>query len=158
MKHMGTLIAVKDLEKAKQFYFDVLGMEVVDDFGANVSLTGDVFLQTAETWKSFIHVRDDEIIYKNNAVELYFEEDDIELFVKKLETFKDVIFIHPLIEHRWGQKAIRFYDPDGHIIEVAENMDAVVWRFIENGLSDEETAARMGVSIDYVKSSLSRAQ
>ena len=28
MKYTGTLIAVKDMEKSKQFYHDVLGMEV----------------------------------------------------------------------------------------------------------------------------------
>lgn len=40
MKYTGTLIAVKDMEKSKQFYHDVLGMEVAADFGANVTLTG----------------------------------------------------------------------------------------------------------------------
>ena len=55
MKYTCTLIAVKDMKKAKQFYHDVLGLEVVADFGANVTLTGGISLQTADTWKSFIH-------------------------------------------------------------------------------------------------------
>ena len=50
MKYTGTLIAVKDMEKSKQFYHDVLGMEVAADFGANVTLTGGLVLQTLETW------------------------------------------------------------------------------------------------------------
>ena len=44
MKYTGTLIAVKDMEKSKQFYHDVLGMEVAADFGANVTLTGGLVL------------------------------------------------------------------------------------------------------------------
>ena len=55
MKYTGTLIAVKDMEKSKRFYHDVLGMEVAANFGANVTLTGGLVLQTLETWQSFIH-------------------------------------------------------------------------------------------------------
>lgn len=154
MKYKGTLIAVKDIEKAKQFYHNILGLKVVDDFGANVVLTGGIFLQTAETWKNFIHKQDNEILFENNAVELYFEENDIDLFIKKLEAFYNISYIHPLIEHSWGQRAVRFYDLDNHIIEVAENIDMVVQRFINSGLSIEETAARMDVPVDYIKSSL----
>ena len=44
-----------DMEKSKQFYHDVLGMEVAANFGANVTLTGGLVLQTLETWQSFIH-------------------------------------------------------------------------------------------------------
>ncbi|WP_330586669.1 hypothetical protein [Aminipila terrae] len=49
---------------------------------------------------------------------------------------------------------IRFYDPDKHIIEVGENMNIVVKRFLESGLSIEDTALRMDVSISYIKSHL----
>ena len=58
MKYTGTLIAVKDMGKSKQFYHDVLGLEVVADFGANVTLTGGVVLQTLQTWQSFINTDD----------------------------------------------------------------------------------------------------
>ena len=50
MKYTGTLIAVFDMEKSKQFYQEVLGLKVIADFGANVVLEGDVFLQTLKTW------------------------------------------------------------------------------------------------------------
>lgn len=48
MKYTSTLIAVKDMEKSKQFYRDVLGLKMVADFGANVTLDGGVVLQTSE--------------------------------------------------------------------------------------------------------------
>ena len=51
--------------------------------------------------------------------ELYFEESDIEGFAKKLEASEFVIeYVNELMEHSWGQKVIRFYDPDGNLIEV----------------------------------------
>ena len=55
MKFTSTLIAVSDLEKSKRFYQDVLGLDIIADFGANVTLTGGVVLQTLETWKQFIN-------------------------------------------------------------------------------------------------------
>ena len=154
MKYTCTLIAVKNMEKAKQFYHDVLGLEVISDFGANVTLTGGIALQTADTWKNFIHKQEKEIVFGNNACELYFEEDDMDSFVKKLNSIKSILYVHPLFEHSWGQRVVRFYDLDKHIIEVGENMNMVVKRFINTGLSIEETAARMDVPIEYVKSCL----
>ena len=44
MKYTCTLIAVRNIEKAKQFYHDVLGLEIVADFGANVTLTGGNYI------------------------------------------------------------------------------------------------------------------
>lgn len=151
MKYTSTLLAVSDMEKSKQFYHDVLGMDIVNDFGANVTLNGGIALQTMGTWKTF--VRTGNIILPNNAVELYFEEDNMNEFCRHLETF-EIYYVHELTEHRWGQRVIRFYDPDGHIIEVGENMEAVVRRFIRQGLTEEETAARMDVPFDYIISCL----
>lgn len=154
MKFTSTLIAVSDLEKSKKFYHDVLGLDIIADFGANVTLTGGVVLQTLETWKKFINKDEEQIIFKNNSMELYFEEDDMDKFIEKLNKFKDIVFVHELIEHSWGQRVVRFYDPDMHVIEVGENIKMVVKRFIQSGLSIEETAVRMDVSVEFINSCL----
>ena len=151
MRLTSALIAVADIEKSKHFYRDVLEMSVVADFGANVTLDGGLVLQTTDTWKSFI--RTDDVVLPNNAGELYFETDDLDTFCDRLKAF-DVNYVHPLFEHRWGQRVVRLYDPDGHIIEVAEKLDAVVARFREQGLSVEETAVRMDVAVDFVTACL----
>lgn len=151
MKYTSTLIAVKDMEKSKQFYHDVLGLKVVANFGANVTLDGGVVLQTLDTWKSFI--RTNNVVLPNNAGELYFEEDDMDAFCKHLESFT-ISYVHELFEHHWGQRVVRFYDPDKHIVEVGEKLDAVVLRFVERGLTAEETATRMDIPIDFVVSCL----
>ena len=150
IKYKATLIAVKDIEKAKQFYYEVLGLEVVDDFGANVTLTGGIALQTHDSWIKFIHKQESDIVFKNNACELYFEEDNMEAFMNKLEDRSSIEYVHPLTEHSWGQRVVRFYDLDKHIIEVGENMITVVKRFLNSGLSMEEMAIRMDVPIDYI--------
>ena len=154
MKYKGTLIAVKDLAKAKAFYKSVLDLDVIMDAGANVELTGGVFLQTLDTWVDFIRKPAPEVIFSNHAMELYFETDDMESFVEKLKTFADIEYVHPPVEHSWGQRTIRFFDADGHIIEVGENMVMVIQRFLGAGLTLEQTAARMDVDIGYLQSVL----
>ena len=54
MKPGGPLFAVRDMKTSLEFYRDVLGLEVVNDFGANVVLTGGLSLQTLETWADFL--------------------------------------------------------------------------------------------------------
>lgn len=50
-----------------------------------------------------------------------------------------------MIEHSWGQRVVRFYDPDGHIIEVGEEMKMVVERFLASGMTMEDVSRRMDV-------------
>ena len=154
MKHKTTLIAVKDIEKSKEFYKSVLDLEVILDVGANVELTGGISLQTADSWAHFIRKPESEIVFSNNAIELYFETDDIDSFIEKLKSLADIEYLHPLMEHSWGQRAVRFYDVDHHIIEVAENIVMVTKKFISSGLTLEQTAERMDVDIEYVKTLL----
>ena len=120
MKLKNVLIVVSDIEKSKAFYKDLFGLNVVLDNDGNVILTEGLVLQDAAIWKRFI---EKDIVPHNNAAELYFEEKDIEGFVKKLENYKEPIqYVNHLMEHSWGQKVIRFYDPDGNLIEVGTPM------------------------------------
>lgn len=149
--YKGTLIAVKNIEESKKFYHDILDMNVIGDFGANVQLDGGLFLQTLDTWSDFINNK--EVYLKNNAGELYFEVSDIDEFYKKLQA-ANIEYVHELLEHNWGQRVVRFYDPNHHIIEVAEDISMVVKRFFHSGMTVEQVADRMDVPVDYVKECL----
>lgn len=120
MKLKNVLIVVKDIERAKRFYHDLFGLEPVLDNGGNMILTCGLVLQEEKYWKEFLGR---EVIPENNSCELYFEEADLEGFVKKLEDYyPDVKYVNRLMTHSWGQKVIRFYDPDGNLIEVGTPM------------------------------------
>lgn len=153
MKYICPLLAVKDLEKSKKFYHQVLGLEVISDFGANVTLTGGISLQTLPTWAEFLHKSETDIVFSHHAGELYFEESDFNTFAAKLPSLS-VNLIHPVREHAWGQRVIRFYDPDQHVIEVGESITAVVKRFLDSGMTAAETARRMDVPVDYIRACL----
>lgn len=116
MKLKNVLIVVDDLEKAKKFYRDLFGLMVVSENEGNVILTEGLVLQSSLVWKETIKK---EIIQRNHATLLYFEEHDIEGFVKKLEAYEEKVeYLTPLTELPWGQKVVRFYDPFGNLIEV----------------------------------------
>lgn len=154
MKYTSILIAVRDIEKSKQFYLEVLGLDIIADYGANVVLTGGLALQALDTWKGFTDKKDDKMALENKACELYFEDDDLDTFIAKLSGFKDIEYVSPLLKHFQGQKAVRFYDPDKHIVEVSESKITLIKRFVDGGLSAEETAKRMNVPVDYIESCL----
>ena len=151
MKFKNPMLVVTDIEKAKEFYKEVLGLRTIMDFGANVTLTGGVSLQTAETWAEFIHKGTDEINFCGNDAELYFEEDEFDSFIEKLNSIENIDYVHSVFEHRWGQRVVRFYDLDKHIIEVGENLKIVCKRFLDSGLTMEEAAKRMDVPIKFVQ-------
>ncbi|MGX8710441.1 MAG: VOC family protein [bacterium] len=151
MKYNCVLIAVRDMARSIQFYCGLLEMEVTADFGANVTLSDCVALQTLDTWKTFLHREETEITLGHNAAELYFEESDMDRFLEKLASYPGIEYVHPPKEHAWGQRVVRFYDPDRNIIEVGEEMTTVARRFAASGMTPEQVAARMDVLIGAVR-------
>lgn len=116
MKLKNFLIVVKDIEKSRRFYEDLFGLEMLVDNDGNMVLSDGLALQEEKYWKEFLGK---EIIPESNSCELYFEEADIEGFISKLESmYPEVKYVNRLMTHSWGQKVIRFYDPDGNLIEV----------------------------------------
>ena len=76
-------------------------------------------MQTIETWRDFIET--ETVVLGSNSTKLYCEEDDFTDFMDRLKTF-DMDYVHDVKEHGWGQGAVRFKDPDKHIIEVGESI------------------------------------
>ena len=88
---------------------------VLDNDG-NMILTEGLVIQDEKIWRSFL---DRDIVPESNSCELYFEEQDIEAFVEKLEKLYPTIeYVNRLMTHSLGQRVIRFYDLDGNLIEV----------------------------------------
>lgn len=75
MKLKNILIVVRDLEKSKQFYHDLFGLQKIFDSDGKVILTEGLVLQEATIWRN-------------------------------------------CLENEIVSKIIRFYDPDGNLIEV----------------------------------------
>ena len=120
MKLKNVLIVVKDIEKSRQFYNDLFGLDLVLDNDGNMILTEGLVLQDEKIWKELL---EKEILPESNSCELYFEEQNIEAFAEKLERlYPSIRYVNKLVVHSWGQKLVRFYDLDGNLIEVGTPM------------------------------------
>ena len=116
MKLKNVLIVVKDIEKSRQFYNELFGLDLVLDNDGNMILTEGLVLQDEKIWKELLGK---EILPESNSCELYFEEQNIEAFAEKLEQlYPSIRYVNKLVVHSWGQKVVRFYDLDGNLIEV----------------------------------------
>lgn len=149
MKLESVVLAVKDIEKAKKFYEELFDQKVVLDHGINISFDGGFALQQDFNWLVGIDKR--KVIYKSCNMELYFEVDDFDQFIKKLENFPDIKYVHPIKQHDWQQRVIRIFDLDNHMIEIGEAMDVVIKNQLLLGKSIEEVSKITQYPIEYIK-------
>lgn len=124
MRLKNILIVVEDVERSKAFYKELFGLNVIADFGENVILTEGLVLQEQKVWEDAIGR---EVIKSGNAQELYFEEYEFDKFMDKLSDSEFEIEYIPCSNKDGNKriserKVLRFYDPDRHIIEVAEHV------------------------------------
>lgn len=147
----SSALFVSDIERSKHFYTDLLGQTIDLDFGNNVILSCGITL-----WQ----IRPDHVIpntlginncseQKSNRFELYFETPRIAATAKKLID-SGIEFLHTIHQEPWGQKTIRFFDPDHHLIEIGEPLDIFIGRLYAEGMTPEQIAAKTGVPLDKV--------
>ncbi len=147
MRIKNILIVVEDMERSKAFYREMFGMHTVTDFGENVILTEGLVLQERRRWEEDTGLS---VEKGGNDAELYFETYDLDGFLVRVKESGDkpAYIIKPEYTAEPGQTAdtgqaavlgdvpetsgglagqaaggrriVRLYDPDGHIIEVAE--------------------------------------
>ena len=146
MKPVCMLISVADINAARKFYEDLFGLEVFQDYGRNIAFTCGLALQQDFDW--LVDLPKEKVLKKSNNAEIVFEEQDFDGFLNKLEEYPDIEYLGEVTEHSWGQRVIRFYDLDGHIIEVGEDMKMVIQRFLDTGMAMEEISVKMDVSIE----------
>ena len=116
MKYTCTVISVADINAARKFYEDLFGLELYQDYGINISFTCGLALQQDFDW--LVNLPKESIVKKPNNAEICFEEQDFDGFLDKLKKYPHIEYLGEVVEHSWGQRVIRFYDLDGHIIEV----------------------------------------
>lgn len=59
--------------------------------------------------------------------------------------------LHALHEEPWGQKTMRFYDPDRHLIEVGEKLEHFVRRLHLEGRTPEQVAEKTSIPLNEVR-------
>lgn len=149
MKFHLPLLAVEDVEISKQFYNEIFEQDVVLDLGKNVTFSGGFAIQQDFAWLTDINANS--VVKKSNNMELYFEVDDFDRFLERLEKYKDIKFVHPPKKHEWQQRVVRIYDPDSHMIEIGESMEVIAKRYLSQGFSVEKVAEIIQHPVEFVQ-------
>jgi catechol 2,3-dioxygenase-like lactoylglutathione lyase family enzyme len=114
------MIAVKDIDRAKQFYKEKLGLNPVQEMGDELFML--------KSGKTNLNVYRSEFAGTNKATALTFEVDDISAEVRELKE-KGVQFEHYDVEglkadgdiySGENMKTAWFKDPDGNILSLIE--------------------------------------
>lgn len=152
MKYQGCLLAVKDIAVAKDFYENVLHQKVQMDAGTHVMFDG---ISLQEGYAEFIGIPAEKVKEEENNFQVYFEVEDLDAVYAELKQHSDIVWVHEIIEYPWGQRDVRLYDPDKHIIEIAEEMGTVIKRFMSQGMTIEQVSERTMFPVETIKFYLS---
>lgn len=154
MKFVGPLISVEDLEESKKFYTGLMDEVLRLDLGAYQQFASGLTLQSKESMTEILHLT--EQFGKNNQDNtiLYFETERFDHFLRKLDLWGEINYIHPVKEYEWGQRSVSFYDPDEHPIDVSESMEAVFRRLHSDGMSIEQISAKTEHPMSFVIDSI----
>ncbi len=122
---VNTIVFVKDIEKSKTFYADALKQHVMQDFGALVLFENHFALHQAEGIYQTVFKQgsqDASLDQGKKNLLIYFESDELEDMEARVRE-AGARMIHGIEKQAWGQKVFRFFDPDGHIVEIGEALD-----------------------------------
>ena len=120
LNHVETILLVENIETSKRFYRDVLGLEILHDWGAMVVFKDRLAihqaseLQPGEETQKFVQPGP----CGHGNVVIYMQSEDLEGCYQELKK-AGVEFIHGILTMPW-ERLFRVYDPDRYVIEIGE--------------------------------------
>jgi lactoylglutathione lyase len=121
-----TLLIVKDIQRSRDFYESVLGLEFEhgDDNSASFILGPDALLlldsAAADDLLSPADVEHDAVRVTKSVIVT--SVDDVDALYDELRA-KGVEFIRAPEDRWWGKRCAHFRDPDGHVWEIHTDKD-----------------------------------
>lgn len=120
MRFVNPIPFVRDINRSREFYRDKLGLKISEDFGNFVLFESGFAIHEGRSleqtvWRTSAEAEEP---YGRRNMLLYFEDDDVETAFRNIAPHVELI--HPVQRQAWGQRVFRFYDPDGHAIEIGE--------------------------------------
>ncbi|CAN7561453.1 VOC family protein [Neorhizobium sp. LjRoot104] len=120
MRFINPIPFVRDINHSKAFYQNRLGLKIREDFGNFVLFESGFAIHEGSSLEQTIwrQASIGEEPYGRRNLLLYFEHEDVDVAFEKIAPHVELI--HPIEQQAWRQRVFRFYDPDGHAIEVGE--------------------------------------
>jgi catechol 2,3-dioxygenase-like lactoylglutathione lyase family enzyme len=150
IKYHSIVLFVKNIEKAKYFYCELLKIPIEMDMGKNVILRPGITLWEISDDNIIATTIGKEKITNGNKSELCFETDDIE-GIQKLIDANSIKLLHGVHEEPWGQRTIRFFDFDSNIVEIGEKLSIFLKRLIKSGLNIDQLCNKTGMKIEDIE-------
>ena len=148
MKYQGCLLAVRNISASKHFYENVLHQKAVMDIGIHMTFEG---FSLQQGYAELVGIAGYSVKEQSHNFQIYFEVENLDEIFDEMKSISGLQWVHEIKEYPWGQRDIRIYDPDKHIVEIAEDMNTVIKRFFSQGMSSEEVAKRTMFPLEVVK-------
>ncbi len=150
----SVVLFVTDIKRSREFYTSVLKLEIEYDFGKNIAFKNGLSIWEIMEDHPIAATGEHNETGIKKAFEVYFETEDLESIQSGIAEYR-LEYLHDMLEEPWGQRTIRFYDPDNNLIEVGESMHAFVSRMAASGLSEQEIAEKTTIPAEIVRKILS---
>ena len=118
-RYKNPLVLVKDVENSKKFYTEVLGLKIVSDYNTFILFQVGFAIHDATLYYNYVNRTD--VKLEDITCAFYFTVDNLNELYQKLQE-NDIELVHEIHEEEWGEKIIRCYDPDRHVIEIGEEI------------------------------------
>ena len=151
----SSVLFCNDLQQQREFYEIFLNQEVELDMGSCI-----IFKNKFSLWKlteEFPISKELGYTYEhlgNRNLEMCFETENFEDAVEKV-LLSELRILHNVEEERWGQYTIRFYDPEGNLVEIGESMKCFVQRMKTSGMDVKQIAKKSGLDVAYLEKLIS---
>lgn len=126
MRFINPIPFVRNIVQSREFYEKRLGLEVLEDAGSFVLFETGFAIHDGSALEQTVWGKASETSepYGRRNLLLYFEHDDVDAAFESIAPHVELI--HPVERQAWGQRVFRFYDPDGHAVEVGEPQNSAV--------------------------------
>ncbi|MCF8225933.1 MAG: VOC family protein [Bacteroidales bacterium] len=146
----SSVLFCSNLKKQREFYEKFLEQKVKQDYGRCVVFaSGFTLWSPAEEYPVSKELGYTYEPLGNRNLELCFETDSFEDAVEKV-LMSDLRILHNVTEEPWGQYTIRFYDPEGNLVEIGETLKSMAKRMRLDGMSEDEIAGKSGLDKSFV--------
>jgi predicted enzyme related to lactoylglutathione lyase len=139
----SAVLMTENIDKMKEFYSKVMGQSVKHDFGGCV-----IFDCGLAVWKLGDGCPLAQALggraSGNGSLEVCFDTEDFENDAANVKK-SGVKLVHDIAEEQWGQLTIRFFDPDGNVVELGESIPAFCRRLYASGQSTKQVSEKTGV-------------
>lgn len=152
MKYVCCLVVVSEIAKSLHLYRDILGCEIVEDYGENVVFKEGFALHDKNHFQKLVNR---EISTHSNSFELYFETEEILKIFNRIDQ-EGLEFVHKIEEQPWKQRVFRFYDCDGNMIEIGEPMQYVAFRLYKDNFDMAEISKITYLSEYAIRSAIEK--